>query len=52
MSRAFVQLQRLLPQHALSRVLGRLAGRFRLPDEGSAPIPETPPELVEAMEGR
>ena len=34
------------------RVLGRLAGRFRLPDEGSAPIPETPPELVEAMEGR
>ena len=34
------------------RVPGRLAGRFRLPDEGSAPILETPPELVEPMEGR
>jgi prevent-host-death family protein len=33
------------------RVLGRLAGRFRLPDPGSAPIPETPPELLDAMEG-
>jgi prevent-host-death family protein len=34
------------------RVLGKLAGRFRLPKEGAAPIPETPVELVDAIEGR
>lgn len=33
------------------RVLGRLAGRFQLPEEGSAPIPQTPDEFIDAMEG-
>ena len=31
MSRAFVRLQRLLPQHALSRVLGEVANSRCLP---------------------
>lgn len=34
------------------RVLGRLAGRFKLPEEGAAALPDTPEELIDAMEGR
>jgi prevent-host-death family protein len=33
-------------------VLGRLEGRFKLPDEHAPPIPETPDELIDAVEGR
>jgi prevent-host-death family protein len=34
------------------RVLGRLEGRFKLPDEPAPPIPETPDDVIDAMEGR
>jgi hypothetical protein len=34
------------------RVLGRLQGRFSLPDEKAPPIPETPEEFIDAVEGR
>ena len=34
------------------RVLGRLAGRFSLPDEPAPPIPETPEDFIDAVEGR
>lgn len=34
------------------RVLGRLEGRFNLPDEQSPPIPETPDDFIDSVEGR
>jgi prevent-host-death family protein len=34
------------------RVLGRLEGRFSLPDEHAPPIPETPDDFIDAVEGR
>lgn len=34
------------------RVLGRLEGRFTLPDEHAMPIPETPDDFIDAIEGR
>jgi antitoxin (DNA-binding transcriptional repressor) of toxin-antitoxin stability system len=34
------------------RMLGRLAGRFKLPDENAPPIPETPKDWIDAFEGR
>lgn len=34
------------------RVLGRLEGRFKLPDEQASPIPETPDDFIDAVEGR
>jgi prevent-host-death family protein len=34
------------------RVLGRLQGRFRLPGEHAPPVPETPEDFIEAVEGR
>jgi len=42
----------LVEEHPPRRVLGRLAGRFKLPEEGAPPIPETPDEFVDAIEGR
>jgi prevent-host-death family protein len=42
----------LVEEQPRRRVLGRLAGRFRLPAEGAAPIPETPDDIIDAMEGR
>lgn len=34
------------------RVLGRLAGQFKLPVDDSQPLPETPTAFIDAMEGR
>jgi prevent-host-death family protein len=34
------------------RVLGRLEGRFRLPDAPASPIPETPEDFIDSVEGR
>jgi prevent-host-death family protein len=34
------------------RVLGRLAGRYKIPDDPQAPIPETPRDFMGAIEGR
>lgn len=34
------------------RLLGRLEGRFKLPDEQAPPIPETPNDFIDAVEGR
>ncbi|QVL50018.1 MAG: type II toxin-antitoxin system prevent-host-death family antitoxin [Thiocapsa sp.] len=34
------------------RVLGRLEGCFKLPDEQAPPIPETPVDFIDAVEGR
>lgn len=34
------------------RMLGRLEGRFKLPDEQAPPIPETPEDWIDAVEGR
>ncbi len=34
------------------RVLGRLSGRFKLPEAGKPPIPETPDAFIDAMESR
>ena len=34
------------------RVLGRLEGRFTRPDEPAPPIPETPQDFIDAVEGR
>jgi prevent-host-death family protein len=34
------------------RVLGRLEGRFRLPDPPAPPLPETPNDFIDAIEGR
>lgn len=34
------------------RVLGRLAGRYTLPEDRKAPIPETPEDLIRTIEGR
>ena len=34
------------------RVLGRLEGRFTLPDEPAPPIPETPEDFMDVVEGR
>jgi prevent-host-death family protein len=42
----------LVEEQPPRRVLGRLAGRFKLPEPGAPPIPETPDELVNAVEGR
>ena len=42
----------LVDEQPRRRVLGRLAGRYRLPEDGAAPIPETPDELLDAIAGR
>ena len=42
----------LVEEEPRRRVLGRLAGRFTLPEEGDAPIPQTPDDIIEAMEDR
>lgn len=34
------------------RVLVQLKGRFKLPDEPSPPIPETPDDFIDSVEGR
>jgi prevent-host-death family protein len=34
------------------RVLGRLEGRFTRPAEHAPPLPETPEDFIEAVEGR
>jgi prevent-host-death family protein len=34
------------------RMLGRLEGRFKLPDEHASPIPETPEDWIDAVVGR
>jgi prevent-host-death family protein len=34
------------------RMLGQLQGRFKLPDEPSPPIPETPDDFIGAVEDR
>ncbi|NBC49047.1 MAG: type II toxin-antitoxin system prevent-host-death family antitoxin [Gammaproteobacteria bacterium] len=34
------------------RKLGRLEGQFKLPDEHATPIPDTPDDFVDAVEGR
>ena len=34
------------------RMLGRLEGRFKLPDEQAPPSPETPEDWIDAVEGR
>ena len=34
------------------RVLGQLEGRFRLPDESAPPLPETPDDFIDSVEGR
>ncbi len=34
------------------RVLGRLAGQFKIPLDDSQPLPETPAAFIDAMEGR
>lgn len=33
------------------RLLGRLAGQYRLPQDGSTPIPDTPEDFIDAVEG-
>lgn len=33
------------------RELGGLAGRFKLPDAGQAPLPDTPDEFIDLLEG-
>jgi prevent-host-death family protein len=33
------------------RVLGRLAGRCRLPEDPSTPLPDTPEDFLDAVEG-
>jgi len=33
------------------RELGRPAGQYRLPEDASAPLPETPVEIIDAVEG-
>jgi len=33
------------------RLLGRLAGQYRLPQDGSRPIPDTPEDFIDAVEG-
>lgn len=34
------------------RVLGRLEGRFKLPDAGAPSLPETAEDLIDTAEGR
>lgn len=47
-----VRLVRVGDEAPRRRVLGQLEGRFRLPDESAPPIPETPDDVIDTVEGR
>lgn len=47
-----VRLVRVDEEAPRRRVLGQLEGRFRLPDEQAPPIPETPDDFIDSIEGR
>jgi prevent-host-death family protein len=34
------------------RVLGRLSGQFKLPESPDKPVPDTPDDFIDALEGR
>lgn len=53
-ARAGKPVVRLVPIEAppARRVLGRLAGQYKLPADDNKPLPETPSEFIDAIEGR
>ena len=53
-ARAGKPVVRLVPIEAppARRVLGRFAGQYKLPADDNKPLPETPAEFINAIEGR
>ncbi len=53
-ARAGKPVVRLVRVNELPRrhVLGQLKGRFKLPDDPSSPIPKTPDDFIDSIEGR